>query len=228
MNTNLIPIFTRAVGAAHVPTVNARALHAFLEVGKDFSTWLKSRIEQYSFIEGADFVEVFPKMGENTTAGRPAKEYALTLDMAKELSMVERNAKGKQARQYFIACERQMKATAAQVHNPQTAALIHALQQLDAVQHSQQQQAHKMERLEENIAIVEARTQPENRHFTVMGYARLIGQSVDWRSASRIGKQCAHLSRENGLPIGETRDPRFGRVFTYHDSVLQKVFASHA
>src|SRR5690606_14378984 len=48
--------------------------------------------------------------GENPKGGRPAKEYALTIDMAKELSMVERNDKGKEARQYFIECERRAKA----------------------------------------------------------------------------------------------------------------------
>jgi len=107
MNAQLITITQRTVGAGQVQTVNARELHAFLEVGKDFSTWLKSRIDQYDFVKEVDFVEVFPKTGENSAAGRPAKEYALTLGMAKELSMVERNARGKQARNerhYMIIC----------------------------------------------------------------------------------------------------------------------------
>ena len=94
----LIPI-NRASGK---PSVNARDLYAFLEVGKDFSTWIKDRIEQFGFSEGSDFS---PISGEST-GGRPSKEYTLSLDMAKELSMVERNDKGKQARQYFIECER--------------------------------------------------------------------------------------------------------------------------
>ena len=86
------------------PAVNARDLHAFLEIGKDFSTWLKSRIEDFGFVENQDFA-IFPETGENP--GRPRIEYALSLDMAKELSMLERNGKGRQARQYFIECERQ-------------------------------------------------------------------------------------------------------------------------
>lgn len=84
-------------------TVNARELHEFLEVGKDFSTWMKDRINQFDFVEDVDFV-VFPEIGEK--GGRPLTSYHLSLDMAKELSMVERNDKGKQARQYFIECER--------------------------------------------------------------------------------------------------------------------------
>lgn len=89
-------------------TVNARELHAFLEVGKDFSNWIKARIEEYGFTENHDFA-VFAEIGENPKGGRPRVEYALSLDMAKELSMVERTDKGKQARAYFIEMERQAK-----------------------------------------------------------------------------------------------------------------------
>lgn len=101
----LICIETRQVGDVAVQTCNARDLHAFLEVGKVFAAWIQERIEQYGFEKGKDF-EVFSDSGNNPQGGRPAKEYVLTLDMAKELAMVERNAKGKEARQYFIECER--------------------------------------------------------------------------------------------------------------------------
>lgn len=86
-------------------TVNARELHEFLEVGKDFSTWIKDRIEKYSFTLGLDFItEVFPNSGEK--GGRPQIQYFLSLDMAKELSMVENNSKGREARLYFIEVEK--------------------------------------------------------------------------------------------------------------------------
>lgn len=85
--------------------VNARELHQFLKVGKDFSNWIKGRIAQFGFQEGTDFV-VFAKTGENLPGGRPSTEYALSLDMAKELAMVERTPKGREARQYFIEMEK--------------------------------------------------------------------------------------------------------------------------
>lgn len=113
----IITINSATIGTESRQTVNARELHAFLEVGKDFSTWIKDRIEQYGFTESQDFViaEVLSSPESGSTKARPQKlkEYHLTLDMAKELSMVERNEKGKQARQYFIECERRAKQAVA-------------------------------------------------------------------------------------------------------------------
>lgn len=87
--------------------VSARELHEFLEVGKDFSTWIKNRIDEYDFAENEDF-SLLPNFGEqNGRGGHNKIEYALSIDMAKELAMVEKNAKGKQARRYFIAVEKQ-------------------------------------------------------------------------------------------------------------------------
>lgn len=85
--------------------VNARDLHQFLESKQHFSNWIQNRIEEYQFIEGQDF-EVFNKCIKNPSGGRPAKEYALSLDMAKELSMVERTERGRRARRYFIEMEK--------------------------------------------------------------------------------------------------------------------------
>jgi phage anti-repressor protein len=104
---HLVPVTIGQIGGQNIHTANARDLHAFLEVGKDFSNWIKDRIDQYDFSEHQDF-EVFTEIGENPKGGRPAKEYAISIDMAKELSMVERNSKGKQARRYFIECERRL------------------------------------------------------------------------------------------------------------------------
>ncbi|SEN67407.1 antA/AntB antirepressor family protein [Nitrosomonas marina] len=101
---SLIPVSRSEINGESIQTVKARELHEFLEVGKDFSTWIKDRINQYDFIEDRDYVLTFPKIGERKNV--KITEYHITLDMAKELSMVERNEKGKQARQYFIECER--------------------------------------------------------------------------------------------------------------------------
>lgn len=113
------PVVKGHIGEGSIQTVNARDLHSFLEVGKDFSTWIKGRIDQYDFIDGTDFV-TYEAAPQNGGAGKRGAriEYAITLDMAKELSMVERNEKGKQARQYFIECERRAKDPVAALNDP--------------------------------------------------------------------------------------------------------------
>lgn len=95
------------IAGNQIRAVDARELHTFLEVGRDFSTWVKDRIDQGLFVEGKDYV-VFPGIGENPLGGRPTKEYGLSISMAKELSMLERNEQGKLARQYFIECEERL------------------------------------------------------------------------------------------------------------------------
>jgi len=103
---------------AQVSTVSARQLHSFLEVGKVFGAWIQDRIASFGFVEGQDFVMIdglsLPNLGGAKSRIQTTKEYYLSIDMAKELSMVERNEKGKQARRYFINCERRM--VKAQLH----------------------------------------------------------------------------------------------------------------
>lgn len=112
MNTQLIPVFPGQINNQSVNLVDARLLHSFLEVTRDFSTWIKGRIEEYGFIKNVDFL-VHQNCGTKTGRGGNRKaviDYHLALDMAKELSMVERNDKGRQARRYFISCEQQLHA----------------------------------------------------------------------------------------------------------------------
>ncbi|MDP8040543.1 antA/AntB antirepressor family protein, partial [Pasteurella atlantica] len=87
-----------------VQYVNARDLHSFLESKKEFANWIKERIKQYEFKKGKDY-STFDKIVKRETGATKLKEYKITLSMAKELAMVERNKQGKLARQYFIQCE---------------------------------------------------------------------------------------------------------------------------
>ena len=120
----LIPIFTREIQQeSTVRCCNARDLHAFLEVGRDFSNWIKSRIDKYQFVEGEDFVTVQNLSSPNLASSninqlysaesKNAKsrqqqmvDYHITLDMAKELAMVENNEIGRKVRRYFIQIEK--------------------------------------------------------------------------------------------------------------------------
>lgn len=104
----LIPLTTLRIGDDAIQTVNARELHAFLEVGKVFAAWVQERIQQYGFVENQDYVMTVSKTGIRQNVIQ--KDYHLTLDMAKELAMVERNQKGREARRYFIQCEKALHA----------------------------------------------------------------------------------------------------------------------
>tara|TARA_R110002051_G_scaffold318245_1_gene400382 strand:+ start:17368 stop:18069 length:702 start_codon:yes stop_codon:yes gene_type:complete len=84
-----------------IKVCSARELHNFLEVGTRFRDWIE-RMFEYGFIENQDYTRVL----NFERGGNQAKEYALTLDCAKEISMLQRNEKGKQARQYFIEVEK--------------------------------------------------------------------------------------------------------------------------
>lgn len=104
--TNLVKVFEYPITDDFVQSCSARDLHDFLQVKRDFSNWIKGRIREYGFTPGEDF-EVFAKSGENSLGGRPTTEYYLTLDMAKELAMVEKNEVGRKVRKYFIEVEKQ-------------------------------------------------------------------------------------------------------------------------
>lgn len=100
--------------------VNARELHKWLKVGRDFSNWVKDRIEKYEFAESIDYFTV-ARIGDGVkersdgilidekTGKVIPKEYVLTIDMAKEIAMLENNELGKKVRKYFIRTEENFK-----------------------------------------------------------------------------------------------------------------------
>lgn len=120
--SGLIPVFTGTIKGQSAQLCNARDLHVFLQVGKDFNTWIKDRIQTYGFIEGDDFCTAenlsSPILGSSKSRPQRMVDYHLTLDTAKEIAMVEKNDQGRQARRYFIECERKAHEAAAGVKQP--------------------------------------------------------------------------------------------------------------
>ena len=98
----LIKLQPQTINGNAVETVSARELHTFLEVGRDFSTWIKDRISKYEFVENTDYI-MLPKTGELENKGLQGKiEYFVTLDMAKELAMVERKERTTNMTKNFV------------------------------------------------------------------------------------------------------------------------------
>ena len=100
---SLIQITKNTIGDAEINSVNAREIHSYLEVKTRFNDWINRAIVKYDFKENIDFYSFLSK-----TSGRPEKEYIVTMDMAKELAMLENNPKGKETRKYFINCEKEL------------------------------------------------------------------------------------------------------------------------
>ena len=158
--------------------VSARELHSFLGVKRDFSTWIKDRIDKYDLVENQDY-EVFTNFGENPYGGRPLVEYALTIDAAKELSMVEGNEKGKIARRYFIEVEKKYRNS---FMLPRTYA--EALRQL----------AKQVEDNERQKQIIEEQ-KPK----------ALFADAVATSTQSCLIGELAKILRQNGVEIGQNR-----------------------
>ncbi len=104
----LIKIAPRQIAGQSLQTVNARELHSFLGVGKDFSNWIKAQLKRADLVEGKDYATVAQK----GVGGKfDSIDYHLTIDAGKNIAMLSGTAKGKEVRRYFIDCEARAKAT---------------------------------------------------------------------------------------------------------------------
>lgn len=101
----LIPITNREINGEVFQTVNARDLHAFLEVGRDFSNWIKVQVRRAGLVEGEDFIKLAQK-GELSATGQTLTDYFLTIDSAKHVGMMSATDPGKKLRGFFIQIEK--------------------------------------------------------------------------------------------------------------------------
>lgn len=162
--------------------VSARELHLFLESKQEFANWIKNRIDKYGFIENQDF-EVFDNFIKNPNGGRPLIEYALTIDTAKEIAMVEGNEKGKMARQYFIECEKQVRAKE-QAHQQIPQSFSEALR-LAA------EQAEKIE--------------AQQKQLQAQAPKVLFADAVSASKTSILIGELAKIIKQNGVEMGQNR-----------------------
>lgn len=113
MMKELIKLNNNTIGEKEVNTVNARELHEFLGSGTRYNDWFSRRVKEYGFQENIDYICLTQKRVTQTSSGKKGlaqeQNHYITLDMAKELAMVERNEKGREARKYFIECESKLR-----------------------------------------------------------------------------------------------------------------------
>lgn len=120
-----------------VQAVSARDLYQFLQPTERFSSWFDRQL-QYGFENGIDYLgcKVF-----NTLARQELQDFYISIDMAKEVSMIQRSQKGKQARQYFIECERRATQPAFQIPQTLSEALRLAASQAETIEQQQERLA---------------------------------------------------------------------------------------
>ncbi|MCP2005603.1 UNVERIFIED_ORG: phage anti-repressor protein [Buttiauxella agrestis ATCC 33320] len=116
---SIVPVISGQIGGRETNIASAKALHRALGVGRDFTTWIKGRISQYGFAAGVDYITVeslsSPVSGSAKSRQQVEHDYLLSLDMAKELAMVERNEQGRAVRRYFIQCEEALQRSAPEI-----------------------------------------------------------------------------------------------------------------
>ena len=162
--------------------VSGRELHDFLDVNEKFTDWMK-RMMEYGFSDGIDF-DSFSVKSDKPSGGRPSVDYSMTIDMAKEICMIQRTDKGKQARQYFIECEKRLKA----VNVPHDSYMIS-----DPVERA-------LKWAEEEKVRQEQVKQLEEQHPKV-----LFADSVSVSKTEILVGELAKLIKQNGVDIGQKR-----------------------
>jgi phage anti-repressor protein len=192
--------------------VSAREIYDYLELNPtQWKRWAVRNIEKNPFAsEGVDWVGLEIKSNEKgfcsplsrAKNSNGAKDYAITMEFAKKLSMQARTERGERARNYFIAVEK--------------VAMGQGMASLDG---------KKVVELENRLRRLETRAiQCEISEFTVHGYAAYCKKRIAITEASQLGKMATATCKEQGQPIGHVKDARFGLVNTYPEQILYQTF----
>lgn len=195
----LIQVNPAIIGTENVNSVNAREIHKYLEVKTKFADWIKRAIDKYDFLENQDFSIL--KIGNGNNANI---EYIVTLDMAKELSMLENNEKGKETRKYFINFEKQ----ANKVINSQSSQIALLQETLNQIAIADK----RITKIESNFRIEnwQQKKLEDVKNFKVYELAKLHSfendQAMLKKCHSRVWKKLKNkfsIPRYNELPVCE-------------------------
>jgi len=189
--------------------VSARELHQFLGNTDNVNTWFKRQAERAMLVENEDFISV----AFLQPSGQNAIDYAISINSAKEIAMLNGGDKGKQARTYFIECEKQLTKPMSHID-----ILVQSVQLL-------QEQSKRIDNVEAQL--LEIKNKPQINapieHFSIMGYCRNIHKQISIEKAKTYGSKCRKMCNELGMVIGKVPDPRFGSVNTYPLDVLSQI-----
>ncbi len=161
--------------------VSGRELHEFLGIGTEYMKWF-SRMTNYGFIENVDFIVIVKNDEDDTAFGgiRKSTDHLIKLNMAKEISMLQRNEKGKEARTYFIKCE--------EAWNSPEMILARA----------NQIQSHMIEDYTKKIKILENKVKEDKPKV-------IFADAVATSQSSILIGDLAKLIKQNGVDTGQKR-----------------------
>ena len=232
----LIEVKQATIGNENISAVSARDLYLGLGfAAAAWSRWAKTNIEQNEFfVENVDWVGFAIEVNGSETSedstlntvlsetkkGNFARDYAVSIEMAKHLSMMAKTAKAHDYRNYFIECEKK-------ANTPMTT-LEFMLYSVNAMI----EQDKKVKALEESVSQLDAKieevkakaTMSPMDYYSIAGYAGLRGLTVDVHQAGRFGKSATKFSKDNSYEIFKAHSEIFGAVNTYHLDVLTKLF----
>ena len=222
-NSPLIKVEKNANGEQ---AVSARELHKFLEVETDFTDWCK-RMFEYGFVENQDFNLL--KFEEVRFEGkrevrRMITDYALTLDTAKEIAMLQRSEKGKQARQYFIDCEKQLKNANANLSPFDV--MQNMLNQLKEQERLNLEQSKKLTKIEQDVNELQAQGNHSVEHFTIIGWYKLNKWKYNLTNTEvqQMGKELTRISKALNFVKIDVPNMHHGTIGSYHKDLLKMFF----
>jgi len=208
-----------------VQSVDARRLHAWLEVGKDFSNWVKYQIERAALVEHEDY-EVFAKNGEQDWGGSNRKEYALSPDAAKEIAMMSSSDKGKLIRNYFLDCEKSAKAAAPTTYLQALEKLVEEVRAREQLQLENQQAQLVIQERTEDVQVLKGAL--SNREYeklmTPTELSRELSANIEWSVIE--GEKLFNWNPSSHDIMDYLRDQKF--IFKSEDKVSQKGIDNYA
>jgi len=204
--------------------IDGRELHEKIKSKRDYSTWIKDKLEKCRFVEGRDFSTNLGK----STGGRPTIDYFLSIYAAKHLAMLENTDAGFAIRDYFIQIEEKWSSGETKQVMCMEDMMIAQLQSMKEIRLKVDQQGTALEQQANTLKQLAAKIETSPvEYYTIAGYASLRGIKVDIGKANLLGRKATKISAEYGVSVGRVRDPRFGQVNTYHLDILKETFAEY-
>lgn len=209
---------TKSKGGKDV--VSARELHNLLNIGADFTSWIKRMIE-YGFKENADYVKIpFTKNGEpdnqQVTNPNPKVDYAITIDMAKHIAMVQRSSVGRMVRQWFIDRENKLKEVEQSVLPTN---YLSALKQLVAAEEEKLALAETIKEQTPKVEYYE-KVLSSDKTYTTTQIAALLDKSAIWLNKQLVSKGIQYKHRDSYLLYAAHKGKgyEFIRTSVYEDN----------